>query len=270
MKNLKLQNLKFCILNCNFIFWFLHFKLQIACYNLCYNNYIISGNKTNRNMQTAINIAKELFFPRRCFFCKKHGSLLCADCLALLDVSPNRRPDRSQKYLADICAPCSYENRRVKKLIRAFKYEPFCQELAIPLAGIVASHIAMSEQDFDFGKFSILPVPLAAKRLRWRGFNQAEIIARELGRIWKIPAAANCLARIAETKNQADLGQSQRFLNVKGAFTCTDNAPFKNKSVFLVDDVVTTGATMNECARVLLRKGAARIIGIAIARTENS
>jgi competence protein ComFC len=220
------------------------------------------------NMQTAIGAAKELFFPRRCFFCKKYGELLCGDCQTLLDVSRRHRPDRNQKYLADIYAACSYENKYVQKLVRALKYKPFCKELSQPLAKLILGHFALSEINFDFGGWIIVPIPLAPKRLRWRGFNQAEAIARVLGRAWQIKVAANCLARIAETKNQADLGQAQRLENIKRVFACADNTPFEGKSVFLVDDVVTTGATMNECARVLSHKGATHIIGIAIARTD--
>lgn len=219
--------------------------------------------------KTISGLAKEIFFPKRCFFCKKYGGLLCGDCRELLDVSPARRPDRNHKYLVDVFAACSYENKYVQKIIRGLKYEPFGKELARPLAGLIVDHCKLAEQNFDFSKSVIIPVPLAKKRLRWRGFNQAEIIARELGAAWKIPIAPNCLARIAETKNQADLGQAQRLKNIKGAFACADNAPFKGKSVLLVDDVVTTGATMNECARVLTKNGAQSVIGISIARTED-
>jgi ComF family protein len=220
-------------------------------------------------MQKIICRTKELFFPRRCFFCKKYGDLLCGNCQTLLDVTPVHRPDRNHKYLADIYSAGSYENKYIQKLIHALKYKPFHKGLSQPLAKLIANHFALAEINFDFGEYTIIPVPLASKRLRWRGFNQAEIIARELGKIWQISIATNCLARIAQTKNQAELGQVQRRENVKGAFACNDNGFIKNKSILLVDDVVTTGATMNECARILSKNNARKIIGICIARTEN-
>jgi len=213
--------------------------------------------------------AEELLFPKRCFFCKKYGEFLCDDCKSLLDVCPVHRPDREQKFLADIYSACSYENRFVKKLIANFKYEPPRHSLGIPLAELIADHFVLAEQNFDRSDFVIIPVPLAEKRLRWRGFNQAEIIANRLGRIWQLPTYSNHLIRSRETKNQAELLQIQRQKNIKGAFACLDNAPFKNKPIFLIDDVITTGATINECGRVLLENGAAQVIGISVARTQN-
>ena len=218
--------------------------------------------------KTAAAIAKELFFPKRCFFCKEYGSLLCGDCQELLEIIPVHRPDNSKKHLADIYAACSYENNRVKKLLYSFKYKPFNKELAAPLAGLIAGHFELSEKNPDFNDPVIVSVPLAQKRLRWRGFNQAQAIARELADLWHITSEPDSLARIRETKIQAELTQSERQENIKGAFICLNNSKIKNKSVLLVDDVVTTGATMEECARVLSKNGAAEIIGIAVARAE--
>jgi ComF family protein len=110
---------------------------------------------------------------------------------------------------------------------------------------------------------------LAKKRWRWRGFNQSEVIAKQLGIIWQLSVIC-CLARARETKNQAELTGAARQENIKGAFVCLDRSSIKNKLVFLVDDVVTTGATMNECARVLIKNGSRQVIGVAVARTENS
>jgi ComF family protein len=220
--------------------------------------------------KTAAATAKELLFPKRCFFCKEYDGLLCGDCQALLEINPAHRPDNSKKHLADIYAACSYENTRVKKLLHSFKYKPFNKELAAPLASLVAGHFSLSEKNPDFNDTVLVCVPLAPKRLRWRGFNQAQAIAKELADIWHIPIEPDCLARTRETKIQADLAQTERRENIKGAFICRNNTRIKNKSVLLVDDVVTTGATMEECARVLSKNGAAKIIGIAVARTEKS
>lgn len=240
-----------------------HFELHIIIIS-----YTQMQNKRNSLWKNIGGQVKEILFPARCFICKRYGNLLCADCQTMFDISRGHRPDRNHKYLADVFAACSYENKYVQKMIRGLKYEPFLKELARPLAELIADHFKLAEQNFNFREFVIVPVPLAEKRLRWRGFNQADIIARELGHLLDVPAATNCLARIAETKNQADLGQVERLTNIKGAFACANNAPFKNKPVFIVDDVVTTGATINECARVLSRAGAAKVIGVAIARPE--
>jgi len=218
-------------------------------------------------MRKIINGAKELFFPKKCFFCKKYGTLLCDDCRSLLDISPVHRFDRTKKYLSDIYAPCSYENKRVKKIIHAFKYEPFVRELAAPLAKIIAGHFALCGRGFT--GFALVPVPLAAKRWRKRGFNQAQALASELSKIWQAPIAANCLIKTRETQNQAELSQAQRAFNLRNAFAAQNKELLRDKKIFLIDDVATTGATMEECARVLLKNGAQEVIGAAIARTEN-
>ncbi len=218
-------------------------------------------------MRKIINGAKELFFPKKCFFCKKYGTLLCDDCRSLLDISPAHRFDRTKKYLSDIYAPCSYENKRVKKIIHAFKYKPFVRELAAPLAKIIAGHFALCGR--GFAGFTLVPVPLAAKRQRKRGFNQAQALTSELSKIWQIPIAANCLIKTRETQNQAELSQTQRALNLRNAFAAQNKELLRDKKIFLIDDVATTGATMEECARVLLKNGIQEVIGAAIARTEN-
>jgi len=217
-------------------------------------------------MQKLFAAAKELFFPRKCFFCSKYGDLICADCAALLDVSPVHRPDRGKKYLADIYSACSYENRRAQKIIHALKYDPFVRELARPMAQIIAGHFALCGQDPK--DCFLAAVPLARKRLRERGFNQAQALAEELAKIWRIPIAGRCLEKTRETRRQAELSQSERRNNLRGAFVCPDAASIKNKNIVLVDDVVTTGATMEECAKILRGGGATEVTGICFARTE--
>lgn len=208
----------------------------------------------------------EILFPTRCTLCKKPGFFLCPDCISLLDISPAHFPDRRQKYLDDVWAACDYENRFTKKIITQLKYEPFQKTLAAPLAGIIADHFKLAEEKPKTDAM-IIAIPLAKKRLRWRGFNQAQAIAAKLSRLWQLPTDNSILIRMRETKNQAELSKSQRQENIKGAFACSDPAAIKKKIVYLIDDVFTTGATMNECAKVLKHCGAAEVIGIAFART---
>lgn len=213
--------------------------------------------------------AKEIFFPKQCFFCQRYGALLCADCLALLEIFSFHRPDYSKKYMADIYSPCAYENKFVAKIIHTAKYRPYCKEMAAPLAEIIAGHFALAAPNFDFRDFILIPVPLAKKRIRQRGYNQSEIIAQKLNHIWQIPLISDCLIKIRETQNQADLAQIQREQNLKNAFACQNKNAVKNKNILLVDDVITTGATIEECAKALKKSGAGKIIGISVARTQN-
>jgi ComF family protein len=212
--------------------------------------------------------ATEMFFPAECFFCKKPKTFLCDDCVGLLDLAQHHRPDRANKYLDDVYAAGSYDNKHLKRLVAAFKYGPFLRSLGSPLAGLIARHFLLAEIRPELTAI-IVPVPLAKKRLRWRGYNQAQILARELGTIWRLPVHGDVLARARETKNQAELTGMERRNNIKDAFTCPNPSGIENKTVYLIDDVFTTGATMDECAKLLKRHGAAIVVGLALARTEN-
>jgi ComF family protein len=214
------------------------------------------------------NAILEILFPTECILCKAPGNFLCGDCAGLLDVSPVHHPDRTTKYLDDAYAACAYENRFAKKIIARLKYDPFHKSLAAPVAEAIAGHFRLAEENVN-RQAIISAVPLAAKRLRWRGFNQAQMIAQELGKIWRLPVCNSCLARTRDTKNQAELTGPKRRENIKGAFVCPDNSLIKNKIVYLVDDVMTTGATLNECAKILKLHGAAKVNGIAFARAKD-
>jgi len=191
----------------------------------------------------------EILVPDRCFL-QNPKTFLCADCAALLDINQKHRPDRANKYLDDIYAAGSYDNKYLKRLISAFKYEPFLKSLGTPLADLIADHFLLSQTAPDRNAI-VVPVPLARKRLRWRGYNQAQIIAQKLGARWQIPVCLDVLSRIRETENQAWLSGNERRENIKAAFACPSPSEIKNKTIYLVDDVVTTGATMDECAKIL-------------------
>lgn len=111
----------------------------------------------------------------------------------------------------------------------------------------------------------IVPMPLARKRLRERGFNQAQELARSLARMTGIPVATDFCRKIIETQPQAALPWNERAKNVRAAFVC--DADLTDKKVAVVDDVMTTGATMNELARNLKRAGALEVSGWIVART---
>lgn len=111
---------------------------------------------------------------------------------------------------------------------------------------------------------ALLPVPLHRLRLRKRGFNQALELARPLAKTWQIPLLTNTVTRTRATQAQMELPARQRHRNIRGAFTCAD--PLTIKRVGLVDDVVTTGSTVNELAQVLKRHGAEQVDVFAISR----
>jgi len=121
----------------------------------------------------------------------------------------------------------------------------------------------------------IVPVPLHKRKFRSRGFNIPFLLVKEWEFIFKalygalpvIPVAGDVLVRKRWTESQAGLGRKERLQNIKNSFGVSDSAKVKGKKILLVDDVYTTGATANECAKVLLRSGAARIDVLTLART---
>ena len=112
----------------------------------------------------------------------------------------------------------------------------------------------------------IVPVPLHPKRLRWRGFNQSVLLARHIGRAYGLPMDPFLLRRVKETPPQTQLNEEERRRNVRGAFALAPGRTLEKKDVLLVDDVYTSGATVNECSRTLRRSGAEQVFVLTLAR----
>jgi ComF family protein len=112
----------------------------------------------------------------------------------------------------------------------------------------------------------ILPVPLHPKRLRWRGFNQSVLLARQISRVYQVPLDCFTLYRTKDTPPQTQLPEEDRRKNMREAFALNPQRPVEGKCVLLVDDVYTSGATVNECSRVLKQGGAEEIYVLTLAR----
>jgi ComF family protein len=207
----------------------------------------------------------DLIFPKICLGCKKEGIFLCQDCLSVLEISTTHQKFRG-KYLDDLYFPLDYGNFLSKKLIQNFKYPPLIRELKRELALAIISHFLLLDKKPVLSDFVLIPIPLAKKKLKWRGFNQAEEIGRELAEFLKIPLISDCLVKIKENKAQVELSEKERKENVRGVFFVKNKEKIVGKKILLVDDVFTTGATMEEAARVLKEAGAKKIVGIVIAR----
>ncbi len=209
------------------------------------------------------NFILEILFPQFCFNCGKEGTYLCEDCKSILEITGFHQK-YSASNLKDLYFALSYNNSLSKKLIQRFKYEPFVKELTKPLSSLIIAHFQLMDNKPDFSDFLIIPVPLEKRRMKWRGFNQAEEIGKELAEFLKIPLISDCLIKTRETISQIELPEDARKENVKGTFSVKNR--ILGRKILLVDDVYTTGATMAECARILMESGAKEIIGIAIAR----
>lgn len=226
----------------------------------------------------------DLLFPQFCFFCKKEGFALCPDCLSLVSIAEScfcpfctfktEKPATCRKHqgchLDGLFSASSYQEKKVQKLIQSFKDKPFLRSLKRPLSSLIISHIFLTENNkyFASGENSLfVALPLIKKRQNQRGYNQAQELAKELSAFFRIPLERNNLLKTKETIKQTELLYQEREENIKGAFKLKDPACFKNKRVFLVDDILTTGTTLEEAAKVLKTKGKAReVYGVVIAR----
>jgi ComF family protein len=146
----------------------------------------------------------------------------------------------------------------VRKALHALKYTSD-RSLADELIRLCAPHWLMPTWEFDI----LLPVPLGRARERDRGYNQARLLADALSRTVRIPVAADSLRRIRETPSQVGLTHGERRRNVDGAFRASS---VEGKNVLLVDDVCTTGATLQSCAAALAEAGAGTVGALTVAR----
>lgn len=169
--------------------------------------------------------------------------------------------------LDGIFSATHYKHPTVTRIIAAYKFE-FMQSLAHPLGKFLLD--SLSKNDVPLPDF-ILSVPLHSRRLRWRGFNQSELLARQVAKklLPSVPLDyfSDVLVRSRATIPQAKIdNRKKRLQNLKGAFIFSGNLSLlQNKRVWLIDDVATTGATLTECARLLKRLGAKEVWGIVIA-----
>lgn len=262
----------------------------------------------------------DILFPKLCFNCGREGSYLCEDCQSLLEISryqyclcqkPNRLSGGGKckkcysKKLDGLYFAIDYQNPLIKKLIQKFKYGPLIKELAETLSLLIIAHFQLLEKKPDFfypvspppkfgggsndPNFILIPIPLNEKKLKWRGFNQAEEITKELSKFLnpvrdsgnkeslqkenisngvKVPLVSNCLLRVKNTYPQVELTAEARKENVKGIFICQNQKEIFGKKILLVDDVYTTGATMEEAARILKESGAKEAWGVVVARAQ--
>ena len=223
------------------------------------------------------NFILDLLYPQFCFNCGREGSYLCEDCRSTLSIS-NIHQKYSSQNLKDLYFALPYQNLLIKNLIRKFKYQPFVKGLAQPLASLIITHFQLLDNQPNFfypvrdrkssngADYILIPVPLEKRKLKWRGFNQAEEIGKELSKFLKISLLNNVLAKIKETPPQVELSDEERKENIKGVFLVKNGELIRNRKILLVDDIYTTGSTLEECAKVLKEAGAKEIVGIVVAR----
>jgi ComF family protein len=225
-------------------------------------------------LQPYLAALADLFYPERCVGCERRASdVLCRACFEALPGvgSPVcARCGLPTAFATFVCEECKnvdfhFESARAplkyegvgKQVVHALKYRGYrrvVERLAVPLMLQV-----LSESGFD----AVVPVPLHRSRLRKRGFNQAELLARGVAGKMKA-TVSDTLEVVRSTRDQVELSAAQRRANVAGAYAAT--VPLRGK-LLLIDDVFTTGATTSACATTLLRAGAEEVHTLTLCRT---
>jgi len=228
-------------------------------------------------IERASRVALDLLFPPECALCRRGGSLLCERCVQLLPVADGQRCERCFVPIAHdaLCAHClaeapSFESVRsafvleqgAGDLVHQLKYRGM-SSLAAPMAGLLHDCM-LTTRSADL----VVPVPLHPGRDRSRGYNQSLLLARHIARERSLVLDEKALRRIRATKSLVkSMGREERRRIVDGAFAA-NAAGVEGRDVLLVDDVVTTGATLDACARALLESGASRVRCITFARAD--
>jgi len=167
---------------------------------------------------------------------------------------------RQKPPLFDQALAVGYFEGPLREAVHQFKYRP-CRSLGKPLGDWMAINVRMLN-NIDL----VMPVPLHTKRLKERGFNQALLLAHRMSETHHIPYSCDNLYRARPTRPQVELTGVERIRNVAGAFALRKPEEVVDRSIVLIDDVFTTGATMNECASVLKEAGAAQVTAFTLAR----
>ena len=231
----------------------------------------------------------DIFYPRFCLLCRtnlqgSNGTYLCPDCAG--QIKPIKETDVCFKCGESLgphigtkkrCLGCQTRplkftraigaaryNDVLRSLIHKYKYggEKFLADL---LADLLKAKLE-TEKDLLREIDLLMPVPLHPSRFRERGFNQAELLARRLGRSLARPLIINNLCRIKKLAPQSTLSRSERLNNLREAFAVKHPHQLKNKTVLLIDDVMTTGTTASEIAGVLKKAGAKKVYVAIVGR----
>ena len=216
-----------------------------------------------------------LIYPLSCLLCKASLSPLsaqplCNICWNKLNLTaknysqaPNYKDSQTAAYFfKKAYSVCVYDGI-IKECLHLFKYKNKVS-LAKPLSRLMIDfgHSFLNMGDVDL----ILPVPLHGSKLRLRQFNQAQLLAKSLSRAFFKELRDNSLIKIRPGPAQVNLKRRERLRNVQGAFKVKNAPVLKNKNILLVDDVLTSAATANECAKTLLDAGANRVDVFTLAR----
>jgi ComF family protein len=220
--------------------------------------------------------ALDLVFPRRCVSCGAFGSFICSTCLAATGrAEPPRCPVCWMPGAGGTCVRCRREPPAFEAARSTFVYRGVARDavLALKFRGLSATAEEMARPMADhLAEWSpavsfIAPVPLTGRRRRERGYNQSEVLAREISRMWGVPLACRVVVRRRATAPQVSLAdEDARRSNLVDAFGPGPEAV--KGGVLLVDDVLTTGATLDACAKAVRQAGGGPVYALTFARED--
>lgn len=227
-------------------------------------------------------IEKALFPEFSCFVCgremKNPENGLCEKCAAKIKRIDGNICEKCGMQISDgerFCITCKNTSYVFNKARAAFVFDDISSSLVHQLkfkgkkfiVSLLACEMEKVFNSMDIKPDFIVPIPLAVKKEKKRGFNQSEILAKQLSEKINIPVFENVVAREIETPSQRGLSQKERKLNLQKAFKCLMPEVVKDKTVLIVDDVFTTGTTVNECSKVLLKAKAKQIFVLTALKT---
>ena len=207
-----------------------------------------------------------ILFPNKCIGCFDYNqNLLCNNCLKQIQIHNNFIPLNNN--LNSILYCMDYKNPIVKELIHKFKYQKITSLKDI-FENILNQSLEKYKNTFN-QDWILIPVPLHTFKQRIRGFNQSEILSNSISKILNIKSYNNILIRFKNNPPQANQEDIQkRKQNAKNIFKINENTKYliNNKNIILIDDVFTTGSTLNECATILKQNNVNKIISICLAK----
>lgn len=223
----------------------------------------------------------DLLFPILCQGCGREGAYLCLECNTTIPEDEPRcivcgrgsllgrtHPSCQTEgpALNGVLVAASYESEAVRQLVWQLKYNSVV-EIGDHLAQLLVDHLVKNDLLDYFASALVVAVPLHRKRHRERGFNQAELLAAKFAARLKFQHLPEALERVKNHKPQAKLGRPERIKNVAGGFATKNLLPsLAGRKILLIDDVATTGATLQECARELQKQNPSEIWGFVVAR----
>jgi len=240
-------------------------------------------NTIKDKMKNLINIFTKELYPNgyKCLLCKEELSTntlyaICDKCMPLLPFNTGKTCLKCSEpigSMANYCIHCKKELPRYKKNVSVFLYKKPIDSmirklkydnqkyLANTLGNFIAGEVVKLAVNFDY----VVPVPIHIDRLETRGYNQSELLCSALKDKLKLNVDTNILVKAKNTRSQANLSRNERIENLADSFCVMDKKKIKGKIILLVDDVFTTGTTINECAKTLIDAGAKEVYSVTLA-----